>query len=100
MAKVDNLDGLLKELCKPIESLDVIKNLQNNEFKKAAAGALALAAGVKEMLEENTDLVKRLGAMALLANLMVDVFKAYNEIAKEKRLSSSTYLNLAMIFKY
>ncbi|CZE49439.1 hypothetical protein [Campylobacter geochelonis] len=29
MAKVDNLDGLLKELCKPIESLDVIENFKN-----------------------------------------------------------------------
>ena len=89
-----NYDNAIKGLCKPAEALGVLDNLQNGNFEKAAAGALAITQGVYDILSEDKDLIKRLGIGASIANFAVDLPDAYDQITKYKTLKGSTYLNL------
>ena len=89
-----NYDNAIKGLCKPAEALGVLDNLQNGNFEKAAAGALAITQGVYDILSEDKELIKKLGIGASIANFAVDLPDAYDQITKYKTLKGSTYLNL------
>ncbi len=85
--------SVLGGVCRAVEGTDVIKNLQSGNYEKAAAGALTLTAGVQQMLDKDPGLARKLGAGALVANLGVDLINASDEIVKQKRLKSTTYIN-------
>ena len=86
--------GLIDGLCTPANGVVVLNDLASGNFDKATAGALSITTDLRKWLEGNTDLVKRLGAGALVANLLADGAQAYDDIKETGQIRSSTVLNL------
>ncbi|QKF64927.1 hypothetical protein [Campylobacter corcagiensis] len=52
MAVATGIELLTEALCQPITSIDMLKNIEQGNYEKAAALGLSAIAGVKELIDD------------------------------------------------
>lgn len=52
MAVATGIELLTEALCQPITGIDMLKNIEQGNYEKAAALGLSTVAGVKELIDD------------------------------------------------
>ena len=100
MAVATGIELLTGALCQPITGIDMLKNIEQGNYEKAAALGLSTVAGVKELIDDakrpwwQDAPFKRLTALALIPNFVVDMMSVQQDIKKHGFPQFSTVLNI------